>query len=162
VDAIVSLAWCARQRRGIRLVEPNDNLSREYESTADETLQILRGIKGKSNIWLATTKYYTEYFAIYSLLMKIGIKCEMHDCTIAVCSFLEENGTIPVGYSNILNEDKQLRIDNQYYLKNRKVEVSYNGLAEFVLRIKDINLRLSPEQIGRIRKQLSTMLLKEG
>src|SRR3989338_7231903 len=159
---MATIKWCKSQKRGIKLVGPNDNLFEEYIQTAEESLDILRSIRGKSKVWVATTKYYTEYFAVYSLLMKIGIKCEIHDCTIAVCSFLEENGTIPVGYSNILNEDKQLRIDNQYYLKNRKVEVSYNGLAEFVLRIKDINLRLSPEQIGRIRKQLSTMLFKEG
>lgn len=36
-------------------------------------------IKNKSNMWISTTKYYCEYFAVYSLLMKLGIKSEIHD-----------------------------------------------------------------------------------
>ncbi len=33
-------------------------------------------------MWLATQKYYTEYLAAYSLLMKIGIKSEIHKSLI--------------------------------------------------------------------------------
>ena len=70
---MATIRWCKNQNRGIRLIEPNDNLFREYIETAEETLDVLKSIKGKSKVWLATTKYYCEYFAIYSLLMKIGI-----------------------------------------------------------------------------------------
>jgi len=33
--------------------------------------------------WTISTSYYAKYFAIYALLSRIGIKCEIHDCTIA-------------------------------------------------------------------------------
>jgi len=140
------------QKKGIQLIEPNDNLSREYIQTAEETLDVLKHIMSKSKVWLATTKYYCEYFAIYSLLMKIGIKCEIHECTIVLCSLLEENGVIPAGFSEILEKDKQLRIDNQYYLKNRDVPLKYNELLNFVLKVKDICSKLTKEEIKKIRE----------
>ncbi len=144
--------WCKKQGKGIKLIEPNDNLADEYEQTAEETLEILRAIKGKSKVWLATTKYYCEYFSIYSLLMKIGIQCEIHDCTIIVCELFEQESIIPKGYGAILEQDKQLRIDNQYYLKNREVPLNYDELLEFMLQIKDAKQKLTSEKIQKIRK----------
>ena len=71
------ISWCKKQTKGIKLIEPNNNLSQEYFQNAEESLKVLRHIKEtQSNMWLATTKYYIEYFAVYSVLMKLGIKCE--------------------------------------------------------------------------------------
>ena len=151
---MAAIDWCKRQRRGIKLVKPNDNLFLEYIRTAEETLGVLKGIKGKSKVWMATTKYYCEYFSVYSLLMKIGIKCEIHDCTIALCKLLEDKKILPEGYKNALENDKQLRIDNQYYLKNRDVPIDYDKIVEFVLTIKDIALKLTEEKIGLIRESV--------
>ena len=148
------LDWCKRKKQGILLIEPNENLFKEYILTAEETLDVLRGIKGKSKVWLATTKYYCEYFAVYALLMRIGIKCEIHECTIALCRLLENEGIVPSGYAQILDEDKQLRIDNQYYLKNREVPLDYGKLVEFVVTLKGIGIRLSEESIQKCRKRL--------
>ena len=62
------ISWCKRQGRGIKIQEPNDNLSNEYYKTAEESMDVLQKIKEtQSNIWLATTKYYIEYFAFYSI-----------------------------------------------------------------------------------------------
>ncbi|MFH2028442.1 MAG: hypothetical protein ABIJ08_04850 [Nanoarchaeota archaeon] len=114
------ISWCKDQKRGVKLIEPNDNLSNDYFQTAEDSFRVLRNIKEtKSNIWLATTKYYIEYFAVYSVLMKIGIKCEIHDCTVSLAEFLEKQGIFKSGLSKILEKDKELRIDDQYYLKKR-------------------------------------------
>ena len=151
MDPIATIKWCKSQKRGIKLIEPNDNLFREYIQTAEDTLDIIRSIKGKSKVWLATTKYYCEYFAVYSLLMKVGIKCEIHECTISNCQVLEEMGITPEGYTKILQDDKQLRIDNQYYLKNRDVDINYDKMVEFVINIKNIASKLSQDKINAIR-----------
>jgi hypothetical protein len=120
------ISWCKTQEKGIRIIEPNDNLSEEYYKNSEESLKVLRSIKEtKSNMWLATTKYYIEYFAVYSVLMKIGIKCEIHDCTIALINFLEKEGVIKSGISKNLEKDKELRIENQYYLKNKSVDIDF-------------------------------------
>ncbi len=117
---------------------------------------MLRTIRGKSQVWIATTKYYCEYFAIYALLMKIGIKSEIHDCSIAVCHLLETEGIIPKKYTKILEQDKQLRIDNQYYLKNKEVIVDYDKLVEYVLTIKNIFSTITQEKINQIRNKIKS------
>ena len=53
--------WCKKQKKGIKLIDPNTNLSVEYLERAEETLIVLKEVKDKSNMWLATTKYYFEY-----------------------------------------------------------------------------------------------------
>ena len=151
---IITINWCKKKRNRIKLIEPNDNLFDEYIQTAEESLEILRMIKGKSKVWLATTKYYCEYFALYALLMKIGVKCEIHECTILLSKLLEEMGIIPSGFTDILEKDKQLRIDNQYYLKNRDVPIDYNKILDFVLKIKDISIKMTIDEISNIRSEI--------
>jgi len=149
---LASIDWCKAQKKGLSLIEPNDNLAKAYILEAEETLQVLKEIKDKSRTWLAVTKYYCEYFSIYALLMKIGIKSEIHDCTIEVCGILEKEKIIPQGYKRILEKDKQLREDNQYYLKNREVHLVYDALLDFVLILKDKINTLTREEIERVRK----------
>ena len=155
---MANLGWCKRQKDGPKFTEPNDNLCNEYYKSAEETLAFLRdagGLKTKSNMWLATTKYYCEYFAVYALLMKIGIKSEIHDCTIEICSFLEKEGLLSIGTYKKLEEDKRLRIDNQYYLKNIEVKIDFDELVNFILDVKRrINL-LTLTDIDNIRKKLA-------
>lgn len=151
---MADLEWCKKQDKGVKLIEPNDNLAEDYIKSAEETLSVLRDIENKSNIWLATTKYYCEYFTVYALLMKIGIKSEVHDCTIEVCRLLEEEKILPQGVYKTLKKDKQLRIDNQYYLKNIKVSLDIDKIVNFVLSIKSIIKSLTLDEIKSIRKKL--------
>lgn len=150
------IGWCKKQEKGIKLTEPNDNLSREYLENAEESLKVLRSInETKSNMWLATTKYYIEYFAVYSVLMKIGIKCEIHDCTISLVKFLEDEGVIKQGTSKILERDKELRIDNQYYLKNKPVNIDFEKLSEFIILTKGTLNNLDIDKIEELRRKLN-------
>lgn len=74
------IKWCLNQKKGIEIVEPSDNLRDAYLVKAEDALDTLK--TSKSRDWQLTTAYYTIYNSIYSLLMKIGIKCEIHSCTI--------------------------------------------------------------------------------
>src|SRR3989344_3173593 len=149
------ISWCKKQVKGIKLIEPNDNISNEYYHNAEESLKVLRSIEAtRSNMWLATTKYYIEYFAVYSVLMKIGIKCEIHDCTIALVEFLEKEKLIKNGIAKILEKDKELRIDNQYYLKNKKVDIDFDNISEFIISIKETLDRLDKDKIREIRSKI--------
>ena len=149
------ISWCKKQSKGIKLIEPNENLSKEYYENAEESLRVLRSInETKSNMWLATTKYYIEYFAVYSVLMKIGIKCEIHDCTIELIRFLENQEIIEKGVSEILEKDKGLRIDNQYYLKNKPVSIDFEKLSSFLLSIKASLLKLDGERVSELRREV--------
>lgn len=151
------IKWCKARKNGIELIEPNDNLAKEYVDNAEETLVILKTIKGKSNMWIAATKYYFEYFTVYSVLMKLGIKSEIHDCTISLCGFLEDEGVFKKGVFVRLTRDKVLRIKNQYYLKNIPVDVDYDELLEFLLEIKDVLEKMTYDQICSIRSKVNKM-----
>lgn len=149
----MSIEWCKNQ--GMKLIETNTNISEEYYSNAEETLRVTNLIKKSgSNMWLATQKYYTEYLAAYSLLMKIGIKTEIHSCTIEIIKLLEREGIINFNFSKILEKDKELRIDNQYYLKNRPVEFNSEEMAELLLKIRKVLNDLTEEQIITIREKI--------
>jgi len=150
--------WCKKQKDGIRIQEPNDNVSQEYYKNAEESMKVLRALKKtKSNMWLATTKYYIEYFAIYSVFMKLGIKCEIHDCTIALAKFLEYENIIEKGISKILEDDKELRIENQYYLKNKPVNIDFEKLSGFLLSIKKSLEKLKQDKIRELREEIKKL-----
>ncbi len=151
---MVNLNWCKKQKGGMKLIEPNINLAREYLTNAEETLKVLKEIDGKSNMWVATTKYYFEYFCAYAILMRVGIKCEIHDCTIEFCKKLDGDGALPEGFYDALKRDKFLRIDNQYYLKNKKVKIDYNLLSRFFLETKNFVERIEEKGINRARSLL--------
>ena len=147
------LGWCLRQKKGLRIIDPNENLANEYIDSSEETLLILRDISGKSNMWVATTKYYCEYFAAYALLMRFGFKSEIHECTIEFLKFLEKERIIK-NISKILTMDKRLRIENQYYLKNKKVNINFDKLRDFVLYIKDKISMISNDDIIKLRNKI--------
>jgi len=148
------LTWCFAQKKGIRLVKPNENLAKEYLKSSEETLRILKNIKDKSNMWLATTKYYCEYFAVYALLMYLGVRSEIHDCTIELVRFLEKEKVLPRGTAKQLENDKELRIENQYYLKNKKVKIDFDKLRDFLLLVKDKISTLTFNEIEEIRNKI--------
>ena len=77
------LSWCFKQKHGIRIIEPNENLTKAYLKKSISALNTMTAtLQIKETEWIATTAYYARYFALYGLLMKIGVKSEIHDCTI--------------------------------------------------------------------------------
>ena len=149
----IDFEWC--KSNGIELIEPNDNLAEEYYNSAEETLKSLALTKDiDSNMWLATKKYYAEYLAAYSLLMKIGIKSEIHSCTIDVIKLLENKNIITFRFFKNLEEDKQLRTDNQYYLKNIPVIVDIEKIRDLLLNVRRLLDNLTKEQIAKIREMI--------
>jgi len=63
-------------------------------------------------LWTTVAIYYAEYYALYSFLQRIGIKCENHSCSILVVTVL-----LGKDKTEIINSHKEKRIDAQYYMK---------------------------------------------
>ena len=152
-----AISWCKKRTKGIKLIQPNNNLSEEYYKNAEESLMVLRAIKEtQSKVWLATTKYYLQYFAAYAIFMKLGIKCEIHDCTITLLKLIENDLKIS-GFSKMLNDSKGLRIDNQYYLKNRPVAINLDELSDFLIATNSCLRQLHPEMINNVREKVKKL-----
>lgn len=141
-----SISWCMKQKKGISLVNPNRHLEKSYLKQAMDDLNTCSGLEGD---WKLITGYYACYNALYSLLMKCGIKCEIHDCTIRLMSFL--------GFSkkeaDFMRRLKEKRIEVQYYLK--KGFVGEDLIREFVVRCREILEEMDDAKINKLRGILS-------
>lgn len=51
------IKWCKKKRRGIKIIEPNENLASEYIRNAEESLRVLNSLKDTgSNMWFGYYK----------------------------------------------------------------------------------------------------------
>src|SRR3989338_7621653 len=107
------IKWCARKREGLSLIEPNSNLAEAYIKKAEEALESIRVNIIKD--WKISTAYYAIYFSLYTILMKIGIKCEIHSCTIEFAKiFLKEY--FEETELEFAEDSLKARINSQYYV----------------------------------------------
>ncbi len=140
------IEWCIKQNKGIKLVDPNDTLCNEYLKSSEEDLINLEKVSGK---WISVTAYYSCYNALYALLCKIGIKCEIHECTIALMSL--------VGYENkdigFIEDLKKERIDTQYYLKEPD-KIDFIEIKSFITKTKEKILDINEKKIENIRSKI--------
>ena len=141
------IMWCLNQKKGIELVEPNDNLCEKYLNEAEQTLQL---IGGNNNKWEVIMAYYASYHALYGLLMKAGIKCEIHDCTINLMDLiegLEKNDKI------FLSLLKEQRIQAQYYLKQERLK-NLSEVKKFIFKCRELSEDLDVELLrGKLNEQ---------
>jgi len=154
--------WCFNQREGIKLVEPSQNLANAYIKKAEDSLLSVEINQIKE--WKITTAYYTSYFALYAILQKIGIKCEIHACTIEFAKlFLKE--FFAEEELDFIEDSFKARKDSQYYVNRAISDQNYqeiiNRTPKFLVRCKSILLKLDENKIIEIRKKLSISLDKK-
>jgi len=148
------LTWCFKLNDGLRIVEPNERLSKSYlEQAKSSLLRAEKDLNDKDFLWATVAIYYSEYYALYSFLQKIGIKCENHTCSIlAVTLILGEEKT------NTINEHKGKRLDAQYYMKVDQKDKIIGMLKEakiFVSQFDNIVSTLTEEEIKTYREIIS-------
>ena len=156
---MVSIKWCMNQKQGIKISEPNENISDSYINMAEESINALNDLK-KSRIWIATTSYYIFYYSLYSLMLKIGIKCEIHSCSIEFMKqYLKD-------YYNqkdleMIKKAFSARIDIQYYtnrpVDQKVIEEIKIYCKDFYTKTKDILSGITKEQIKKIREELESV-----
>ena len=146
MEQINKIGWCCKQNKGIKLIEPNDNISNEYMKEANQTLGGLEPVSGK---WKIIMAYYSCYNALYSILMKSGISSEIHDCSIALMNLINGFSQDDVSF---MQELKGNRIEVQYYLKDKSLE-DISLVKGFILKCKQISHEIQIEELrGKISK----------
>ena|SRR3989344_3599737 len=148
------LSWCFNIKDGLKIVEPNERLSKSYLKEAKSSLlRAQKNLEDNDLLWTTVTLYYAEYYALYSFLQRIGVKCENHSCSIlAVGMLLGEDKT------KIINEHKNKRIDAQYYMKVDQEEKIKHMLTEaqnFISDFDEIVSNVSNDEIRKYRDKLS-------
>ncbi|MFW6025173.1 MAG: HEPN domain-containing protein [Candidatus Woesearchaeota archaeon] len=102
-----------------------------------------------SDEWKVVTAYYSCYHSLYALLMKTGIKSEIHDCIIELMNFFEFDKKEIKFMKNL----KKKRIDAQYKV-NKEVEINNsNKIKDFCLeckkKIKTLNFQLIRDKMKK-------------
>jgi hypothetical protein len=149
------IKWCCNQKGGIKIIEPNERIGKEYLNNADSDFNDLE----KSSLkWKNIVGYYACYNAFYAILQKVGIKCEIHDCTLEFFKFLK-------GFSDkqkdLINFLKSNRIGVQYYLQKPK-EINKKEIFDFILTCKHVFNSLSYDEIQEIRKTIKIIINKKN
>ena len=149
------MKWCLNKKDGIEFVEPNQNRASSYINMAQESIKELDNVK--SSIWKATITYYGFYYSLYALMMRIGVKCEIHSCSL---EFMKQ--LLGDFYSDkdieMINKAFSARIDLQYYA-NRSVDAKAIEQAKsycrgFFIKTNDIMADILDSQIKSIRNKL--------
>ncbi|MDD9953961.1 MAG: HEPN domain-containing protein [Candidatus Woesearchaeota archaeon] len=155
-----SLAWCCKQKKGIKLEDPNEMLCEVYKKKAQSALNMLTAALEKEEIdWITSTAYYARYFAVYAILQKCGIKSEIHDCTITLVNVLAEEQILEKELHTELERAKGMRIETQYYaptdLDVQQLKDDAAGAREFVLRVEQSIEKITDKHVHAIRTKLS-------
>jgi len=146
------IKWCVGKKEGLSLIEPNNDLANAYLKKAEEALESIRVNIIKD--WKISTAYYTIYFSLYSLLMKLGVKCEIHSCTIEfVKRFLNE--FFEEDELDFTEDSLKARVDSQYYIGRTVPDEQYNKMIqkapEFLVKCKAVLIKLNEKKINEIR-----------
>ena len=144
------LKWCFSLKDGLRVIEPNERLAKSYLEEAKSSIERAeKDFRDGDLLWATVVTYYAEYYALYSFLQRIGVKCENHFCSIlAATRLLGENKT------RTINQHKDKRIDAQYYMKTDKEEQVKQMLQEakiFISAFDELVSNVSEEEISHYR-----------
>ncbi|HLD72812.1 MAG TPA: hypothetical protein VJA23_04450 [Candidatus Nanoarchaeia archaeon] len=153
---MVSIKWCLNKKNGLELVQPNPNLCQSYLSMGEESLKVMEKVQ-ESQIWTATTTYYIFYYSLYAVMMHLGVKCEIHSCSLEFMKHFLNQFYSPEDFQ-MIQAAFLARNDLQYYANRpvnaRMVEENKRYCRDFYIKSKDIISRITEVQIEGIRKGL--------
>jgi uncharacterized protein (UPF0332 family) len=144
------IRWC--REKGLRLIEPSPIISDAYLKKAENALTSMRAEIAQD--WKIATAYYSIYFSLYSILMRIGVKSEIHSCTLEFARrflgayFNEEE-------LGLIERSMEARIDSQYYVDRSVSSKRWDEMERraplFMVKCK--SLIITQKNINRIRKE---------
>ena len=150
--------WCGKQKKGIKLTEPNENLCTAYIRKAETSLKSMHlNHQAKIYDWAVDAAYYARYQAFYGLLQKCGISCEIHDCSIMLLRFLFAD-IFDEAFFRELENAKDQRINLVYYtnriVPQEEIEKNIASASGFVLKMEEFTSKMNSENIQVLQQQL--------
>ena len=150
------IKWCMGLKKGLEMVDPNENLSKVYIEKSERALSAAASLKNNKD-WEISSSYYAMYFALYAILMKIGVKCENHTCTIEFMNIFLLDYFDAKDVKQI-RTSMALRVDAQYYADRQISEEKYrkivDGAPRFLVKCREVLFKMKDEEIDNIRKMM--------
>ena len=142
-----NLKWCFNLKDGLIIAGPNERLAGGYLNESKLSLERAeKNLKDNDLLWATVVIYYAEYYALYSFLQRIGVKCENHYCSILAVSFL-----LGEDKTKTIDNHKHKRIDAQYYMRYGKEDQVRQMLKEakfFVSMFDEIVSNIKQNEIN--------------
>lgn len=152
------LKWCFRLKDGLNIVNMNERLAKVYLEEAKSSLERAeKNFRDGDLLWTTVVIYYAEYYALYSFLQMIGVRCENHSCSILAVNFLLGDDKV-----KIINQHKDKRIDAQYYMrvdKNEQVGIMLQEAKIFIAMFDEIVSNLNGKEADSYRNKLKKIRL---
>lgn len=140
-----------------RTIEPNDTLAYAYLQKSRHDLVVLRSISEEDTEWKSTVAYYARYHILTALLLKIGMECKNHNCSLKLAEYLFQD-MITINQFKEIKEAKKQRINLQYYtdrtVEKEEFEHNMKSVDDFVDKIQQIIESITREDIEKIRKKI--------
>jgi uncharacterized protein (UPF0332 family) len=153
---MASLNWCYKQKDGIKTDEPNDNLASAYLKMAENAMGTMNRERNYNSMFAISACYYSMYYSLYAVLRKIGVKCEIHSCTLEFMRVMlseyysiEEMKTIKIAFD--------ARNTAQYYadkvVSKEDSDFIMAKAPSFLSKSKQIMAKLNEKDTEEIRKK---------
>ncbi|MCX6750383.1 MAG: HEPN domain-containing protein [Candidatus Pacearchaeota archaeon] len=159
----VNLKWCCSRKEGINLIEPNENLSLGYIQMAENAIGTMNREKSLNSHFAISACYYSMYYSLYSVLMKLGIKCEIHTCTLEFMKKLLLNFYSEEDYK-IISKAFDVRNTSQYYvdriIAKEDIAFIFSKAPYFLSKSKEILSKINEKDISQIRKEIGQFIKK--
>jgi uncharacterized protein (UPF0332 family) len=155
----VSINWCCKQKDGIKLVDPNDNLTQGYLKMAENSLGTMNRERKYNLMFAISACYYSMYYSLYAICMKLGIKCEIHSCTL---EFMKKylNEFYSEDYIKAIKKAFDSRNTAQYYVDRivpkEDIDFIISQAPLFFNKSKEILSEINEKNIEEIRKTINT------
>lgn len=131
---------------------------------AEDALGTMSREKNYSLRFSISACYYSMYYSLYAVLMKIGVKCEIHGCTIKLmeeCLFKFYSK----GDLGIIEKAFDCRNTIQYYfdriIDKADVDLIIKEAPFFHSKSKDILSKINEKQIKEIREKIRNYFSKK-
>jgi len=155
---MVSLKWCCGQKDGIKLIDINDNLAKGYLKMAENSLGTMNRERKYNLTFAISACYYSIYYSLYAVCMRLGIKCEIHSCTI---EFMKKALT---GYYSkedikVIKKAFDARNIAQYYIDKIVLGEDSDYIMEkaplFLNKSKEILAKINERDVKEIREKIN-------
>ena len=138
-------------------MEQSTEIAKGYINLAENSLGTMNRERKQNLVFSVSACYYSLYYSLYSIIAKIGIKSEIHACTIEFMKRFLSSYYTPAE-CKFMADSLQARVDTQYYInrdvKDQFVKEMISTTPKFLIKCKGIVANIKESEINEIRKQL--------
>jgi uncharacterized protein (UPF0332 family) len=150
------LSW---KKPPIKIALPSPQLADSFDAKSRNAIRTMDMLRRDGNTeWTLDTSYYARYFAVYSILAKLGVQCNDHQCTIALFAYLFRDKNLKTLVDE-LDRSRRHRVEAQYYplVKVFDLDEIAQETKNFVLSVQELVDSLDSGQLRELRAQVEEL-----